>query len=166
MTMPEDLSVLVEIPVDLGAGTFRCRVIYGNKIDRIEFVPHEERIVRSLKLVHDDDIEYSFKYADRGALEALFEKRGNCDEILIIKNGYVTDTSISNIIFQNRDGHWITPDTPLLNGTMRMYLLESGLITQDTIRPGDLHTFEGAKMINCMNGLDGGPIIEMNRIIN
>lgn len=166
ITMPEDLSALVEIPGDLGSGTFRCRVIYGKKIGRIEFVPHEERIVRSLKLVHADDIEYSFKYAERGGLEALFERRGNCDEILIIKNGFVTDTSIGNIVFLGRDGSWVTPDTPLLRGTMRTHLIESGRITEDTIRPGDLHAFKGANMINCMNGLDSGPIIGIDQIIS
>jgi 4-amino-4-deoxychorismate lyase len=161
-----DLGSVITIPSELGSGVFRCRVLYRREIVKIEFLPHEDRMVKSLKLVHSDDIEYSLKYADREFLKSLFELRENCDEILIVKNGFITDTSISNIVFRLPDGSWITPDTPLLNGTMRMNLLEAGRITEAPIRPGDLGGFTGARMINCMMGLDTGPVIEMNRIFD
>ena len=62
--------------------------------------------------------------------------RGACDEILIIKDGHITDTSISNIVFRLPDGWWLTPFTPLLKGIMRTYLLESGpAIQMDRILP-------------------------------
>ena len=161
-----DLGSVITIPSELGSGVFRCRVLYRKEIEKIEFVPHEERMVKSLKLVHSDDIDYSLKYADREFLKSLFELRKNCDEILIIKNGFITDTTISNIVFRHPDGSWVTPDTPLLNGTMRMHLLEAGRITEAPVQPGDLGNFTGAKMINCMMGLETGPVIEMSRIFN
>jgi len=160
-----DLGSLVDIPEDLGSGVFLCRLLYRQEIEKVEFIPHKKRTIRSLKLVKADKIDYSYKYADRKLLESLFEQRAECDEILIVKNGFITDTSISNIVFRQANGSWVTPDTPLLNGTMRMFLLETGKISEAPVMPGDLKTFKAAKMINCMMDLDDGPVIEMHRIM-
>ena len=165
ITGEEDLSSLIPVPDDLGPGVFRCRLLYREKIEKIEFIPHTDRTVRSLKLVSADDIDYSYKYANRELLEALYDMRGECDEVLIIKNGFVTDTSISNVVFRRADGSWITPDTPLLIGTMRMFLLESGRIMESGVRWEDLVEFTGAKMINCMTDLESSPLIKMENII-
>ena len=70
-----DLDDHIRIPEDLGMGTYRCRVLYGREIDKIQFHPHQARVVRSLKLIHCNDIEYEYKYADRKRLEELFEMR-------------------------------------------------------------------------------------------
>jgi len=160
-----DLGSLLAIPEDLGPGIFQCRVLYGQEIEKLEFIPYEKRIIRSLKIVTADTIDYSHKYADRKLLESLFEKRGECDEILILKNGFISDTSISNIVFQRTDGSWVTPDTPLLNGTMRMFLLETERISEAPVKPGDLGSYTAARMINCMMDLDGSPLIDMDNII-
>jgi len=48
---------------------------------------------------------------------------------------------------------------------MRMFLLETGKISEAPVMPGDLKTFKAAKMINCMMDLDDGPVIEMHRIM-
>src|SRR5690606_14853325 len=92
--------------------------------------PYEVRAVTSLKIIHDDTIDYSLKYEDRSSIDNLFAKRNNCDDILIIKNGFVTDASYSNIAFYD-GSRWITPAQPLLKGTMRQHLLDTGVIHQD-----------------------------------
>jgi len=160
-----DLSSIIKLPDDLGDDTYRCRVLYGQEIDEIQFIPHQSRMVKSLRMIHCNDIDYGYKFADRTKLEELFEMRGDCDEILIIKDGYITDTSISNIIFLQPDGRWLTPVTPLLKGTMRTYLLETGQIAEAVIRPEDLPLFTEARMINCMMDLESSPAIQMDRII-
>jgi 4-amino-4-deoxychorismate lyase len=160
-----DLATIIKLPDDLGDGTYRCRVLYGQEIDEIQFIPHQSRMFQSLRMIPCNDINYGYKYADRTKLEELFEMRGDCDEILIIKDGYITDTSISNIIFRQPDGWWLTPVTPLLKGTMRTYLLETGQIAEAVIRPEDLPLLTDARMINCMMDLESGHVIEMDRII-
>jgi 4-amino-4-deoxychorismate lyase len=160
-----DLATIIKLPDDLGNGTYRCRVLYGLEIDEIQFIPHQDRVVRNLRMIHCNDIEYGFKYADRSRLDKLFEMRGDCDEILIVKDGYITDTSISNIVFRQPDGWWLTPVTPLLKGTMRTYLLETGQIAEAVIRPEDLPLFTEARMINCMMDLESSPAIQMDRIV-
>jgi len=102
-----------------------------------------------LKLVRDDKIDYHLKYADRSALNKLLEQKGENDEVIIIKNGMVTDCSIGNLIFF--DGHnWNTPDTPLLKGTQRKYLLDKKLIRECNIKEEDIFKYQKVGIINAL----------------
>src|SRR5215204_5048449 len=108
-------------------GLFKCRIVYEKQIESIEFLPYEPRKIESLKVVHDHAIDYSYKYEDRSNIDLLFGQRQFCDDVLIVKNGFVTDSSFSNIIFF--DGYnWVTPNTPLLRGTMRQFLIDAAEI--------------------------------------
>jgi len=137
------------IPGELQKGIIRCNVYYDRGLPEFRYTPWSRSEIRSLKLVYDDVIEYSLKYQDRTRLEGLLAQKGTCDEILIVKNGFITDTSISNVIFYDGD-HWYTPDTPLLAGTARERLLSENKISLTTIRPRDLGSFQGVKLINAM----------------
>jgi 4-amino-4-deoxychorismate lyase len=99
--------------------------------------------------VTDDDIDYRFKYADRRRLQSLFARRGDCDDVLIVRNGLLTDTSYCNIVLYDGQDWW-TPDTPLLPGTARQRLLDEGLIRERRIRVEDLPRFEHIRLINAM----------------
>ena len=92
------------------------------------------------------------KYSDRSLINKLFDQRGSCDEIIIIKNGKVTDCSIGNLIFR-QGKKWYTPDSPLLLGTQREKLLQEGKIQERTIFQEDIVNFDEIKIINAMNTL-------------
>jgi 4-amino-4-deoxychorismate lyase len=79
----------------------------------------------------------------------LLAKRGDCDDILIVKNGYITDTSFSNIVFFDGD-KWVTPARPLLRGTMRESLLKTNYIEETDILVNDLKKFTIARLVNAM----------------
>lgn len=153
----------IQIPAFCMKGLFKCRVMYGKEIESVEFELYVTRNIGSLRLINDNAIDYSFKYTNRDSLNQLLKQKGQADEILIIKNGFITDTSFSNIIFF--DGNkWFTPSTPLLRGTMRSYLMESNQISEVEITVSDLKHFKYARLINAMNPLDDGRDIEMRRI--
>ncbi len=157
------LEQQIQIPQIAQTGLFRCRVIYSRQIEKIEFIPHVYRVVNSFKLVIDNDIDYKFKYADRKNLEQLFEKRGNCDDIIIVKNGLITDSFAANLVFF--DGKkWWTPDTPLLPGTQRARLLKEKKITATRITQNDLCHYQMAGLINAMNTLENMPQISIEKI--
>jgi len=128
---------------------YKCRIIYSEKIEQLEFVPYNLPSINSLKIIFDDQIEYGYKFNDRTRINELFEKRENCDDILIVKNGLVTDTSFANILFYNGK-KWLTPARPLLKGTQRAYLLNKELFEVADIRLEDLKYFEKARLINAM----------------
>jgi 4-amino-4-deoxychorismate lyase len=161
-----DVSRIIKIPIGMGMGVFKCRILYDRVIREVQVIPYTPKPVKSLKIVEDNEIDYKYKYADRSRLEGLLSLKGDCHEILIVKDGCITDTSYSNIIFQAEDGNWVTPDTPLLKGTMRQFLLEKREITEERIIPADLSRFTLARMINCMMDIESGHLIGIDDIIS
>jgi 4-amino-4-deoxychorismate lyase len=130
-------------------GLYKCRLIYNNKRDEVEFISYTVRPAHWLKIVHDDTISYDHKFEDRMELENDFSKRANCDDVLIIKKGWVTDTSSANIVFRRRN-EWITPTSFLLPGTMRQSLLDKRTIVEEEIHVDELSGFESFKLVNAM----------------
>ena len=112
-------------------------------------VPEKYKERTRCRIEHDDEIDYSLKSVDRSSLDRLFGCRGQADEILIVKNGLLTDTSIANIALW--DGYrWSTPRIPLLAGTNRQYLLDNGIIHEADIRADDLGNYSKIRLFNAM----------------
>jgi 4-amino-4-deoxychorismate lyase len=130
-------------------GLHKCRIIYSEKIESIELLPYQLPDIQTLKPVFDNRIHYSYKYLDRSNLEYLYSQKGNCDDILIIKNDLITDSYFANLLFFN-DKEWITPAKPLLKGTRRTQLLDEEKIKTADIRVQDLEHFSKVRLINAM----------------
>lgn len=148
-----ELEKLIFLPELADNNVYKCRVLYGPDIDEVDVQLYIPRNLKTLKLIEDNEIDYRFKYEDRSAFEKLMAQKGEADDILIVKNGCITDTSYSNIIFFD-GSKWITPDTYLLNGTQRQRLLYEGKIIEERITPEDLHKFEMIKPINAMLNIE------------
>lgn len=129
----------------------RCRIDYNATTFQIQFFPYQRRKIATFQPVICDDIDYSLKFTDRTLLNRLLAQRGDCDEIMIIKQGKVTDCSIGNLAFRLGE-HWFTPDSPLLAGTQRRYLLEQGILQEIPIFVEDVLKFDEIRVINAMNG--------------
>ena len=158
-----DLRDIIIFPENLGNGLYKCRVSYGKSIGNIEFTPYHKPLIKSLMIVEADDIEYGHKFTDRSAIDLLFQKKGDCDDILIVKKGLITDTSYCNILFFDGN-NWLTPSHPLLPGTKRARLIEEGIIQSATIKQDDLKQFSHAVLINAMLDLDPKDIIPIENI--
>lgn len=130
----------------------KARVVYNvDGVCETTFLTYKRREIQWLRMVEDNDISYTFKSTDRHELDHLLALRDGCDEVLIVKNGLVTDTSFTNVAFF--DGHkWFTPAQPLLNGTMRQWLLQRGQLTETHITPASLASFQRIMLFNAMIG--------------
>jgi 4-amino-4-deoxychorismate lyase len=126
----------------------RVRVIYEKEIKKIEYFEITKREFKKLKIVRCDDIEYSYKSEDREKLNSL--KVNGFDEIIIVKNSLVTDTTISNLAFF--DGEWLTPKTPLLKGTKREELLQKGFLKEKNIKIAEIKNYQKVAMMNAIIG--------------
>lgn len=157
------LENIIQIPNNLDNGVFKCRIIYSNEIEKIEFEKYNPRKVYSLKVLECNDINYSYKYFNRKKLNELFQQKEDCDDVLIIKNGLVTDTSFANIVFWDGQ-NWLTPSSPLLHGTARERLLQENKIVEADIKIDDLSKFKKARIINAMNDLGDTIEITINNI--
>ena len=143
---------------------YKARVVYGAQgVEAIEYAPYKMKEIHSLKVVEDDSIDYTYKSTDRSALNALAAQKGDCDEIIIIKNGLITDTSFTNLALF--DGNrWLTPKHPLLLGTKRAQLLEAGIIKEAELTLEDLKKAEKVSLFNAM--IDFGElVIGIRRVI-
>ncbi len=158
-----NLATVISIPEHCLSGIFKVRVLYGPSVDAIEIEPYHFRTIQSLKVVHHESIDYHLKYTDRQILQQLYAQRGDCDDIIIIKNGLVTDAFAANLIFF--DGQkWFTPNSPLLKGTQRQYLLEQGVISEIEIKESDIPAFQKVGFINAMVSFEDMSVIPVEKI--
>ncbi len=148
-SLPRDLSSLIQAPKK---GLFRCRILYNKTIQSIDYIPYTIKNIKTLKIIHSD-IDYEYKYANREKFYTLLDLAQNYDDILIEKNGFITDTSIANIAFY--DGKdWFTPKSPLLAGCMRQKLLDEGFLKTKNIKKEDIAHYSQVALINAMIGFN------------
>jgi 4-amino-4-deoxychorismate lyase len=132
---------------------YKLRLSYNEKDYSIDISEYKQRKIEQLQILEDNDIDHSLKYSNRTAINKLMMKRGSADDIIIVKNNEITDTSFSNLIFF--DGKtWHTPKNPLLKGVMRKHLLENGIIHEEIIHSEETSAFESFMLINAMLPFD------------
>jgi 4-amino-4-deoxychorismate lyase len=151
--LQEDISLLPEINnIPVSEKIIKARIIYNQQIQSVEWEYYNRRVISSLKIVEDNDIDYAFKFSDRSRINRLFSLREGCDDIIIVKDGRLTDSSYSNLAFY--DGRkWVTPSTPLLAGTKRKQLIMEGKLAEEDLRVHDLKLFKVCSLINALNDL-------------
>ncbi|RLA80425.1 MAG: hypothetical protein DRG78_11000, partial [Epsilonproteobacteria bacterium] len=121
-------------------------------IKSIKYIPYIEKEINKIKIV-SSNINYKYKYANRDELNRLLKEHNKFDEIIIEKDGYITDTTISNIAFYDDNcKQWFTPKTPLLRGTMREKLLSDGFLKTRNIESTEISNYKKVSLINAMIG--------------
>ena len=150
------VAILPQAP---SQGLFKVRFLYNATDFSIEVQPYVPKIIKTLKLIEIGDYTYPHKWTDRSTINAAFAQRGNCDDVLMTKNGFLTDASYANIVLF--DGtNWVTPEKPLFEGVQRSYLLDHKKIKTANIATTALSNYQGFQMINAMN-----PFVE-NRFLS
>jgi 4-amino-4-deoxychorismate lyase len=154
---PINLQDYIKPPIE--KGVFRCRILYNKEILSIEYIPYQTRKFKKFKIVQSD-IDYRYKYANRVPLEKLKAEAFPYDEIIIERDGLLTDTTIANIAFYDGES-WLTPKKPLLKGTMRENLLNNNRLIEKDIKSEKLKHFSHFALMNAMIGFQ----IQKNIII-
>ncbi len=157
------LGEVIRVPEAFRQGTVKCRFLYNRAAYTADFSNYAPKAVRSLKLVNGDHIAYSMKYTGRSSLEQLYRQKEDSDDILIVRNGRITDTSYTNIVLFNGET-WITPVYPLLEGTCRARLISEGRIREGDIRVEDLEHYRHFRLINAMLDFDAQEDVDVARI--
>lgn len=149
----EDISSLPGIcNIPVSDKVIKARILYAEKILRVDWDFYSRKVIKSLTIVEDNEIDYSHKYSDRSRLNGLFAQRKDFDDIIIVKKGMITDSSYCNLAFF--DGRrWVTPSSPLLKGTKRQQLIGEGVLFEEELRVGDLKRFGKCSLINALNEL-------------
>lgn len=148
-----------------GDGLFKLKISYDlDKNFRTQIIPYAISEFDSFKLVENNSFDYSFKFEDRAPLELML-RQAKTDEIIIVKNNHITDTSFSNILFK-KGKDWYTPTTCLLNGVQRQHLLKSKKIKQAEITVQNLNEYSHFQLINAMNDFGDMFIYPLSKITN
>lgn len=146
-------------------GLYKFRIEYDLENNfKTQIVPYAISEHDDFELIIDNEIDYSFKSADRTQFQKLKNDSG-ADEIIIIKENQITDTSYSNILFL-KDKVWFTPKDYLLNGVMRQSLLASKKIKETEITLDNIKGFSHFQLINALNDFDEMFIYPIEKIIN
>lgn len=157
------LAVREWVPRELpSTGLHTLRIVYGRAAEKVAVAPYRRRTITALVCVAAVDVDYRFKWEDRSLFKRLTSGLPPDEDIIIVRNGYVTDSSYANLVFR-RGTRWITPDTPLLAGTARQRMLDLGLLTVAPVRASDLHQYSGVALINAMNDI-GDIVIPMHAV--
>jgi 4-amino-4-deoxychorismate lyase len=156
-----DLKELITLPEWLTNERYKCRVVTNGISFNVTFEQYIQRKIQTLKVVHFNTIDYSHKSTNRELLNEAFQQRENCDDIIIVKNGYITDASAANILLFD-GANWITPNTPLLKGTQREFLLLNGKIIEKTVSIEDMAKYTQIKLVNALIPFEYADIIEIN----
>jgi 4-amino-4-deoxychorismate lyase len=146
------------------SGIWKCRIIYDIRIDKTEFEPYQKKNIQSLQVVETNEFNYDYKFAQRENINKLFNERKQSDDILIIKNKFITDSSYCNIALWNGQ-NWITPLNPLLKGVRRESLIRSKKVQTDEILLKDLCLFHSIKLFNAMISFEEAEEISISSII-
>jgi len=131
----------------------KCKVTYDSSgILDIEYITYIKKNILSFLIVYNDNISYCKKTTNRINIDNL-KKNILEDEIIIIKKGLVTDTSIANIaIFYNNQ--WITPTNPLLIGTTRNRYIDNNMLVTKDITVAMLKESSKIALLNAMIDFD------------
>ena len=146
----EDLHLadfLTNVP---SSGLWRCRVLYTLYIEKVEYLPYTFNHPSRFALAKFEG-DYAYKYADRSAFARLKKTHPEAAELLLCRDGHLTDTTIANIALRRGDT-WYTPARPLLEGTTRQRLLEEGRLVSAEIPCDALGEFDELALMNAMIG--------------
>lgn len=110
---------------------------------------YKSKAIHGLHLAKIDTLDcYAYKWQDRTVLShPLIDAE---HEVIFMHQGYITDTSFSNIVLEMEDGQMLSPRRPLLRGLMRQYLLDRELIALADLREEDLKACQRIHLINAM----------------
>ena len=139
----------LEIPDDARKGLFKCRIEYDDAVRKVEFSPYTQKERKSVALVCDENICYKYKSTDRRQLARLVQQ-AKTDDVIIVRNGMITDASYCNLVFEDFDGNLFTPSDALLHGTCRQRLIDDGVVKERPIRADELRRYKTVYFINAM----------------
>lgn len=140
----------------------KCKIIYTeDEIIDVLFDKYKKRNLKIFKFIITDKIDYKYKYENRDQINTLFSKKTTADEIIIVKNNLITDTSISNIAILIEE-QWYTPKTPLLYGTTRQRYIDNGKLKEKDI---DINSFKKAEKIALLNAMIDFDVIEDFKVL-
>lgn len=160
-----DLAKIYEKLEHNDDGLYKLRIVYDlDKVYKTQLIPYAFPQINSFQLVENNTLDYSFKFEDRTAF-AKMKNTAKSEEIIIVKNNHITDSSYANLLFL-KGKQWFTPSTFLLNGVQRQHLLKTKKIKETEITLQNIKEFSHFQIINALNTHDNDFVYPLELIKN
>ena len=124
-----------------------------------------KRIKLATRPINAEDPFLYHKTTRRGVYEKALQSVADCDDVLLWNSdGYITETTVANIVAEI-GAKRVTPPVScgLLGGTHRQWLLDLGEIEEKEIHLNDLRTIDRLFLINSVRGQQACELIEQAR---
>jgi 4-amino-4-deoxychorismate lyase len=139
----------IELPA---TGIHRLRITYTEDPQIVEVIPYEPKIVKNFTLVSSGEIDYGFKWSERGFFQTILAAHPGADEVIFHQDGIIQDCTMANLAFL-KDGIWYTPEAPMHWGTTRARLLVEDQVEETDILVSELNQYERICLINVFRPL-------------
>ena len=160
---PVKISKLIEereLPIN---GVYKIRILYSQMLQNIEIIPYQQKTYSDFEIIElPDHFNYAYKFADRTIFETLSKHLHPQTIAIFFQKSMLTDALYANLVFQKNEILY-TPNTPLLEGVQRRYLLENKIISETNISTQDIFSFEKVGLINAMIPLENVEFVEICR---
>jgi len=160
-----NLQKLITQTPDISQFSGKLRFSYSSLQWKIELIDYTSFFFNDFRMVFTQNFSYPYKFSERLWFESIKESHKEFQEVIIVKNGFITDASAYNLAFFNGT-KWITPSTPLLEGTMRASLLSLQIIHLGEIKASDLYLYKKFKLINALNPFETSVEYNIDQIYN
>lgn len=161
---PFRLESLFRTSTPPAGSDLRWRIRYDHISCETEFSSFQVKPLQSLQLIRlPPEYSYWYKFADRRILELASSRRGVADDVLLIRDGWITDTTVANVAFL-KNNRWYTPAIPLLAGTTWKRLVTHGTLTPRPIHVHDLDRYEACAVFNALRDWDPALAIPVGAI--
>lgn len=144
---------------------YKLRVVYNPDMCSVQAIPYSPKLITSAILIENNDIDYSYKFYNRDVINTLTSSINNKNnsEIIIVKDGCITDSSYHNLVFR-KGKKFYTPKNPLLHGVQREFLMSIGYLEPIDILVSDLPDYDECYFINALNSIDNCNHIPVSEI--
>jgi 4-amino-4-deoxychorismate lyase len=146
-------SLAKNLPEPPKKGLHKCTVLYDDTIISSKLEPFSPIKIKSLVLVNAPNIEFIFKYHNKESLQKILNF-AKTDEVIIVKNNFITNTTSSNLVFEDEDGALWTPLHYIHSGTKREYYLKQKKIKTYPIKSSSIRSFTKVFLINALLDLE------------
>ena len=146
-------------------GLYKLRIVYDlDKNIKTQLIPYAIPEIDDFQLVENNCFDYPFKFEERKEFEKM-KTQAKAEEIIIVKNNHITDTSYTNLLFL-KGKEWFAPSTYLLNGIQRQHLLKNKKVKEAEITLQNLREFSHFQLINALNDFDDMFVYPISKIRN
>jgi 4-amino-4-deoxychorismate lyase len=130
----------------------RLRLDFGSWGYSFTIAPFIKRVIRKVGLIGLTHEEYPFKFRDRNWIDQIRNAYPDFDEIIMTKNGLITDSLWANLAFFD-GSNWFTPENSLLAGTKQALLLDQNQLTYRAIKRYEIGDYQTISFINALYNL-------------